>query len=121
RPRRRGRPGVPARDADGRPLPARRVLMGRATMAIDRRFDISQPLEKLSPDERLKAGSNQLRGTIVESLADPVTGAVRETDAKLMKFHGIYQQDDRDLREERRQQKLEPAYQFMIRVRLPGG
>ena len=89
--------------------------------AVDRSFDISQPLSRLSADERLKAGSNQLRGTIRESLADPVTGAVREQDAKLMKFHGIYQQDDRDLREERRQQKLEPAYQFMIRVRLPGG
>jgi sulfite reductase (NADPH) hemoprotein beta-component len=88
---------------------------------VDRSFDISQPLERLSADERLKAGSNQLRGTIRESLADPVTGAVREQDAKLMKFHGIYQQDDRDLREERRQQKLEPAYQFMIRVRLAGG
>ncbi len=90
-------------------------------MTVDRSFDISQPLEALSADERLKAGSNQLRGTIRESLADPVTGAVREPDAKLMKFHGIYQQDDRDLRDERRQQKLEPAYQFMIRVRLPGG
>ena len=42
-------------------------------------------------------------------------------DTKLMKFHGIYQQDDRDLRDERRRQKLEPAYQFMARVRLPGG
>ncbi len=38
-----------------------------------------------------------------------------------MKIHGMYQQDDRDLRDERRRQKLEPAYRFMIRVRLPGG
>jgi sulfite reductase (NADPH) hemoprotein beta-component len=89
--------------------------------AIDRTNDISQPLEKLSPDERLKAASNQLRGTIAQSLREPITGAVSESDAKLMKFHGIYQQDDRDLREERRQRKLEPAYQFMIRVRLAGG
>ena len=91
------------------------------TADVDRSSDISQPLEKLHPDERLKAGSDFLRGTIVESLAAPLTGAVSETDAKLMKFHGIYQQDERDLREERRRQKLEPAWQFMIRVRLAGG
>jgi sulfite reductase (NADPH) hemoprotein beta-component len=89
--------------------------------AIDRSFDISQPLERLHPDETLKARSNYLRGSIVRSLADPLTGSVAEGDTKLMKFHGIYQQDDRDLREERRQQKLEPAWQFMIRVRLAGG
>ena len=83
--------------------------------------DISQPLENLHPDERLKAESDYLRGTIGESLLDPITGAVSERDTRLIKFHGIYQQDDRDLRSERRRQKLEPAYQFMIRVRLPGG
>ncbi|VCU71681.1 Sulfite reductase [NADPH] hemoprotein beta-component [Pigmentiphaga humi] len=95
----------------------------RTTIPIvpDRSRDISQPLEKLSADERLKAGSDQLRGTIAESLMDRITGAVAESDAKLMKFHGIYQQDDRDLRAERRHQKLEPAYQFMVRVRMPGG
>ncbi len=75
----------------------------------------------LSPVETLKANSRGLRGTLVDSLADPVTGALREGDAQLLKFHGSYQQDDRDLREERRQQKLEPAYSFMIRTRLPGG
>lgn len=71
--------------------------------------------------EGIKARSNFLRGTLREGLADPVTGAIREDDTKLLKFHGSYQQDDRDLREERRQQKLEPAYQFMVRARLPGG
>jgi len=86
-----------------------------------RENDLSQPLERLSADERLKASSDQLRGTIARSLRDPLTGAVSETDTKLMKFHGIYQQDDRDVRDERRRQRLEPAYQFMIRVRLPGG
>ena len=95
--------------------------MDRTPGEVDRSVDISQPLEKLHPDERLKLQSNHLRGTIVQSLADPVTGAVAEADTKLLKFHGIYQQDDRDLREERRQQKLEPAWQFMIRVRLAGG
>lgn len=77
--------------------------------------------EALSPVELLKAGSDGLRGTLLDSLADPVTGALREGDAQLLKFHGSYQQDDRDVREERRQQKLEPAYSFMIRTRLPGG
>ena len=92
-----------------------------APTGVDRSCDLSQPLEKLHPDERMKAESNYLRGTIADSLLDPLTGAVTQTDAKLMKFHGIYQQDDRDLREERRRQKLEPDYQFMIRVRLAGG
>ncbi|MFP5405294.1 MAG: assimilatory sulfite reductase (NADPH) hemoprotein subunit [Gammaproteobacteria bacterium] len=95
--------------------------MAPDTAQVDRSADISQPLEKLHPDERMKAESNFLRGTIADSLAEPITGAVAATDTKLMKFHGIYQQDDRDLREERRRQKLEPAYQFMIRVRLAGG
>jgi sulfite reductase (NADPH) hemoprotein beta-component len=76
---------------------------------------------QLSEDEALKTGSRYLRGTIEASLADPVTGAVAPEDNKLLKFHGTYQQDDRDLRNERQRQKLEPAYGFMIRVRLPGG
>ncbi|MBW7947480.1 MAG: sulfite reductase, partial [Sphingomonadaceae bacterium] len=92
------------------------------TTTIDRSRDLSQPLDKLGPDERMKDASDYLRGTIADGLLDRITGAVPSADdVKLMKFHGIYQQDDRDLREERRRQKLEPAYQFMIRVRLPGG
>ncbi len=75
----------------------------------------------LSPVEGIKTRSRLLRGTLVESLADDVTGALAEDDQTLIKFHGSYQQDDRDIREERRQQKLEPAYSFMIRTRLPGG
>ncbi|WP_324742194.1 NADPH-dependent assimilatory sulfite reductase hemoprotein subunit [Tsuneonella sp. CC-YZS046] len=92
------------------------------TTTIDRSHDLSQPLDRLSADERMKDASDYLRGTIAEGLLDRITGAVPSADdVKLMKFHGIYQQDDRDLRDERRRQKLEPAYQFMIRVRLPGG
>ena len=87
----------------------------------DRSRDLSQPLDRLGPDETLKASSDHLRGTIAQGLLDRLTGAVSPNDTKLMKFHGIYQQDDRDLRDERRRQKLEPAYQFMARVRLPGG
>lgn len=75
----------------------------------------------LSANEKLKADSNLLRGTLKQSLADAHTGSLREDDQVLLKFHGSYQQDDRDLREERRQQKLEPDYSFMIRTRLPGG
>lgn len=77
--------------------------------------------DNLSELERIKAASRQLRGTIAEGLADPTTGAISEPDTKLLKFHGSYQQDNRDLREERRKQKLEPLYAFMLRARLPGG
>lgn len=79
---------------------------------------MSSPLSEL---ERIKAHSRQLRGTIAEGLRDPVTHAISDDDNKLLKFHGSYQQDDRDLREERRRQKLEPAYAFMLRARLPSG
>ncbi|MFC5569685.1 assimilatory sulfite reductase (NADPH) hemoprotein subunit [Lysobacter yangpyeongensis] len=71
--------------------------------------------------EDIKKSSARLRGTLLESLANPITGALAEDDQTLIKYHGSYQQDDRDLREERRRQKLEPAYQFMIRTRTPGG
>ncbi|MEO1969479.1 MAG: NADPH-dependent assimilatory sulfite reductase hemoprotein subunit [Sphingomonadaceae bacterium] len=92
------------------------------TDTFDRSRDLSQPLDRLGPDETMKDGSDFLRGSIAQGLLDRITGAMpSENDVKLMKFHGIYQQDDRDLRDERRHQKLEPAYQFMIRVRLPGG
>ena len=75
----------------------------------------------LSEVEHIKTQSRLLRGTLSESLVDPVTGAISTTDTSLIKFHGSYQQDDRDIREERRLQKLEPAYSFMLRTRLPGG
>lgn len=71
--------------------------------------------------EHIKERSNYLRGTIAEGLADEVTGALADADTQLTKFHGFYQQDDRDLRSERKHQKLEPHYQFMVRLRLPGG
>ena len=77
--------------------------------------------EPLSPIERIKTNSRALRGTLVESLADEVTGAIREDDQALVKFHGMYQQDDRDRREERAEKKLDRLYSFMIRLRLPGG
>ncbi|MGQ8337872.1 NADPH-dependent assimilatory sulfite reductase hemoprotein subunit [Sunxiuqinia sp. A32] len=75
----------------------------------------------LSEVEKIKYDSNYLRGTLEESLADPVTGAIADADTQLSKFHGIYQQFDRDVEKERKRQKLEPAFSFLIRVRLPGG
>ena len=77
--------------------------------------------ENLSPTEKIKTESDGLRGTIEESLHDELTGALREDDQSLIKFHGIYQQDDRDRRDERAEKKLERLFSFMIRLRLPGG
>jgi len=74
-----------------------------------------------SANEGIKDASNYLRGTILEGLANAATGSLSSDDQQLTKFHGIYQQDDRDIRKERRAKKLEPAYSFMIRVRVPGG
>ncbi|OUM97188.1 MAG: sulfite reductase subunit beta [Thermobacillus sp. ZCTH02-B1] len=71
--------------------------------------------------EAVKRKSRYLRGTLAETLEDPLTGSIPEDDNKLLKFHGSYMQDDRDLRNERAKQKLEPAYQFMVRVRAAGG
>jgi len=77
--------------------------------------------ENLSSNERIKIESDGLRGTIAEGLQDELTGAIREDDQALIKFHGMYQQDDRDRREERAEKKLDRLYSFMIRLRLPGG
>ena len=77
--------------------------------------------KNLSGTEKIKVASNALRGTLKDSLLDEITGAVREEDTGLIKFHGMYQQDDRDRREERAMKKLDRLYTFMIRVRVPGG
>jgi sulfite reductase (NADPH) hemoprotein beta-component len=74
-----------------------------------------------SRNEEIKEASRFLRGGIVDGLAKAETGAIAEDDAQLTKFHGTYLQDDRDLRPERRKKKMEQAYSFMIRVRVPGG
>lgn len=75
----------------------------------------------LSSTEHIKMKSDGLRGTLKESLKDQITGAIREDDRALVKFHGMYQQDDRDRRAERSEKKLEWLYSFMIRLRIPGG
>lgn len=76
---------------------------------------------KLSPIEKIKTESDGLRGSLKESLTDDITGALRADDQTLIKLHGMYQQDDRDRREERSQKKLEWLYSYMVRLRLPGG
>ncbi len=77
--------------------------------------------KKLSSVEHIKQKSAGLRGTLKESLKDELTGSLRSDDQSLIKFHGMYQQDDRDRREERSAKKLEWLYSYMIRLRLPGG
>jgi sulfite reductase (NADPH) hemoprotein beta-component len=74
-----------------------------------------------SRNERIKEASRYLRGALAEGLAREITGAIGEEDQQLVKFHGMYLQDDRDLRAERRRKKMEAAFAFMIRVRIPGG
>lgn len=76
---------------------------------------------QLSKEEHLKRKSNGLRGTISDSLNNEITNAIGKEDKSIIKFHGIYQQDDRDLREIRAKKKLERLYTFMIRLRIPGG
>jgi sulfite reductase (NADPH) hemoprotein beta-component len=76
---------------------------------------------KPSPVEKIKIESKGLRGTIEEGLQNDITGAISDADMQLVKFHGMYLQDDRDRREERAEKKLERLFSFMIRLRLPGG
>ncbi|HMN46758.1 MAG TPA: NADPH-dependent assimilatory sulfite reductase hemoprotein subunit [Povalibacter sp.] len=90
-------------------------------MDASRKNDLSRPLEELHSNEALKHRSRFLRGTLESSLREPASASIDHDDSLLTKFFGIYQQDDRDLREERRLSRLEPDYQFMVRVRLPGG
>ncbi|KAK6203144.1 putative sulfite reductase [nadph] beta subunit [Scheffersomyces amazonensis] len=88
-------------------------------LGVDNIEGIEEP--KPITNEDMKIGSNFLRGTIAEGLQDQSTGAISAVDQQLTKFHGIYMQDDRDIRDERKSQGLEPAYAFMVRLRLPGG
>ncbi len=82
---------------------------------------MAENIENLSSTERIKMASDNLRGTFVESLANEITGSINEDDIALVRFHGMYIQDDRDRRDERAEKKLERLYSFMIRLRLTGG
>lgn len=77
--------------------------------------------DKRSKNEHIKEDSHQLRGGIARGLSQVATGAIEEDDTQLLKFHGSYMQDDRDLRPERAKKKMEKAFSFMIRLRIPGG
>jgi sulfite reductase (NADPH) hemoprotein beta-component len=77
--------------------------------------------DDVSRNERIKEASDYLRGTLAEGLREEITGAIVEDDQQLVKFHGLYLQDDRDLRPERAKKRLEKAFGFMLRVRMPGG
>ncbi len=77
--------------------------------------------DKRARNEIIKENSRQLRGTLLDGLSHAETGAIAEDDTQLLKFHGSYMQDDRDVRGERAKKKLEKAFSFMIRLRIPGG
>ncbi len=79
------------------------------------------PARPLSRNEAIKESSRFLRGTLADGLLRAETGALSEDDTQLTKFHGIYQQDDRDLRAERGKKRMEKAFIFMARLRIPGG
>ena len=79
------------------------------------------PADARSRNEHIKEASGLLRGTLAEGLLRNATGAISEDDGQLVKFHGMYLQDDRDLRAERNKKKMEKAFSFMIRLRIPGG
>ncbi len=83
--------------------------------------DIPATPKPLSKNEGLKASSNYLRGHILRDLEDTSSGTITEESSQLTKFHGIYPQDDRDLRAQRRKEGKEKAYIFMARIRVPGG
>lgn len=70
--------------------------------------------------ERIKEASGGLRGTLAGELAAPADH-FSPGSAQLLKFHGSYEQEDRDLRRQRKQAGQGPAYQFMVRSRIPGG
>ncbi|GAA6059984.1 hypothetical protein JCM10212_001333 [Sporobolomyces blumeae] len=84
-------------------------------------FESTEPELEPITNEHIKIASNYLRGTIAEGLQDTTTGALSASDGQLTKFHGIYEQDDRDIRDERKAAGLEPAFSFMVRLRLPAG
>lgn len=97
------------------------MLMRCAAPSVTKGMFIKMSEQKLSDNERLKRESNFLRGTITEDLQDPLTGGFNGDNFMLIRFHGMYQQDDRDIRNERTAQKLEPLHNVMLRARLPGG
>ncbi|MCD0459477.1 NADPH-dependent assimilatory sulfite reductase hemoprotein subunit [Roseiconus lacunae] len=81
---------------------------------------MSTEAPKLSPLEKIKEDSQFLRGSIGEELAND-SDHFDKSDIQLLKFHGTYQQDDRDKRAELKKQGGGKAYSMMVRCRIPGG
>ena len=81
----------------------------------------NQKIRKMTKVEKIKKNSKGLRGSLQSSLTNQVTGALASDDQLLVKFHGSYQQDDRDSRARRAEKKLEKLYSFMLRLRISGG
>ncbi|GAD81346.1 assimilatory sulfite reductase (NADPH) hemoprotein subunit [Vibrio ezurae] len=88
---------------------------------MEKQVVLGEELGPLSDNERLKRESNFLRGTITNDLKNEITGGFDADNFQLIRFHGMYQQDDRDIRNERAKQKLEPLHNVMLRARMPGG
>src|ERR1700733_2405663 len=89
--------------------------------SIDAAAGLEPMTDEVSRNEHIKEASDYLRGTLAEGLREEITGAIVEDDQQLVKFHGMYLQDDRDLRAERGRKKMEKAFSFMARLRVPGG
>ncbi len=98
-----------------------RSMYGATLKVPDLPPAVKPPAGPPSEVEHMKRESEYLRGTIYDGLRDRITGSISEQDNRLLKFHGSYMQDDRDERNERQKKKLEPSYQFMLRVLAPGG
>ncbi len=81
---------------------------------------MSTDAPKLSPVEKIKTDSNFLHGTIAEEIADPIDH-FDKNNIQLLKFHGTYQQDDRDQRLVKKKEGGGKAYSMMVRLRIPGG
>lgn len=88
---------------------------------LRREVGIDAPLDKVSKVEIIKRTQNGLRGNIYEETADPDLPAVSHDSYQIMKHFGMYQQDDRDVRRERRKEGKEKDYSFMVRTKVPGG
>ena len=76
---------------------------------------------KPSKVEGIKLSSDYLKGPLAEEVADASSSHISEDAGVVLKFHGSYQQDDRDLRLQLKREGAEKAFSFMVRTRIPGG
>src|SRR5438132_5972073 len=95
------------------------MTIGSQHAAADQAAPLETPARR-SPVEGIKEVSRQLRGTIAEQLANDSDHFV-EADKQLLKFHGTYQQEDRDARKNRKKEGIGKHHMFMVRCKIPGG